>query len=339
MQEGTTMGTVWQNQVRSIACSLLSGVFLITAVVISRRISGDADAFSSEAAAGLTGAAATMIAVLCASLPELISDRLSRPQRSVLISGCGLPGVMLGLAVMPPGSSMGLACLLGLYLTVVLTVTSQESASSDSGRSSESVSDAGHQEKNISTGNEHDAWNSTPSRQASDPPGSNATECPAGQRHKMDDAEHDESLDSRLSALAAQVDRRSGLEDRADEEATAIPFETSTSLVHPSCRPETTQWMSRSRSADTDIAEGAFRVHFTAGQRLAPVHLPFSPPLADTPDFECEPTDESDLRFRTTAVHAYGIRIEVSRSGDCNEEAIVEVAWSASASLNESLAA
>lgn len=333
------MGTVWQNQVRSIACSLLSGVFLVTAIVISRRISGDADAFSSEAAACLTGAAATIIAVLCASMPELISDRLSRPQRSVLISGCGLPGVMLGLAVMPSGSSMGLACLLGLYLTAVLVATSLEPTHTDSERSNATVSSTGHLEKQISMFSDNESRSSTHSRQASDCQESDQTNSLTGRQQSVDDAGHDQSLDSRLSAMATNSDGRICSEDPLEHEATAIPFDTSTSMVHPGNRPETTQWMSRSRMGDTDIAEGAFRVHFTAGQRLAPVHLPFSPPLADTPDFECEPTDESDLRFRTTAVHAYGIRIEVSRSGDCDEEAAVDVVWSASASLKESLAA
>jgi hypothetical protein len=97
--------------------------------------------------------------------------------------------------------------------------------------------------------------------------------------------------------------------------------------------------MSRSRVEGLDVAEGSFRVRFVAGQRLAPVHLPFSPPLADTPEFECDPADDSDLRFRTTAVHAYGVRIEVSRSGNCDEEATVEVAWMASAAISDSVAA
>ena len=97
--------------------------------------------------------------------------------------------------------------------------------------------------------------------------------------------------------------------------------------------------MSRSQVEGLDVAEGSFRVRFAASQRLAPVHLPFSPPMADTPEFECEPADDSDLRFRTTAVHAYGIRIEVSRSADCDDEAVVKVAWMASASLSDSVAA
>ena len=119
------METLWQTQRRSAACGLLSGVFLVTAVVLSRRISGDAGTFSSELAACLTGVAASMVGILAASLPDLVSVQLARPQRTLLISACGLPGIMLGLAVMPAGSSTGLACLLGLYVAAVLTSSAQ----------------------------------------------------------------------------------------------------------------------------------------------------------------------------------------------------------------------
>jgi len=293
------MGTLWQTQRRSTACGLLSGVFLVTAVVLSRRISGDAAAFSSELAACLTGIAASLIAVLAASMPDLISNRLARPQRTLLISGCGLPGVMLGLAVIPAGSTTGLACLLGLYVAAVLTVSASSAASSE------------WQEPSASTSKE------TPEARTPD----------------------EQPLIQSTDLAIADADPETVEEFTLDNAAAALPFELSEPLPHPASNPDTTQWMSRSRVEGLDVAEGSFRVRFAAGQRLTPVHLPFSPPLADTPEFECEPADDSDLRFRTTAVHAYGVRIEVSRSGNCDEEATVEVAWMASAALSESVAA
>ncbi len=338
------MGTLWQTQRRSAACSLLSGVFLVTTVVLSRRISGDASAFASELAACLTGIAASLIAVLAASTPDLISDRLGHPQRTLLISGCGLPGVMLGLAVMPAGSSTGLACLLGLYVTAVLTVSASESDGTNS--STEDVD-----------GSQAERPTGTQTPVTSD----GAAETVTTISEETFDAhlsssllKDDRSLDPTCATGFSSGDQSSiqptnltiadaspGISEAftVDKEASALPFDLNESLQHPASNPDTTQWMSRSRVEGLDVAEGSFRVRFAAGQRLAPVHLPFSPPLADTPEFECEPADDSDLRFRTTAVHAYGVRIEVSRVGDCCDEASVEVAWMASASLSDSVAA
>lgn len=321
------METLWQSQRRSTACGLLSGVFLVTAVVLSRRISGDASAFASESAACLTGVAASLIAVLAASLPDLISDRLARPQRTLLISACGLPGVMLGLAIMPAGSTTGLACLLGLYVAAVLTVSALESdlansQTEETGSSRTEHSSAGIQSASMSA--------SAESVDSSAPTNDETPEI-----RTFDE----QSLIQSTSLSVASATREADDESFAENDAAPFSLELNEPLPHPSSNPDTTQWMSRSRVEGLDVAEGSFRVRFVAGQRLAPVHLPFSPPLADTPEFECEPADESDLRFRTTAVHTYGIRIEVSRSNDCDKEATVEVAWMASAALSDSVAA
>ena len=319
------MGTLWQTQRRSAACGLLSGVFLVTAVVSSRRISGDAGAFSSELAACLTGVAASLVGILAASLPDLISVRLARPQRILLISACGLPGIMLGLAVMPTGSSTGLACLLGLYVAAMLTLAAFESEEGDKlpetlVRSQPEPSTVNVQSSSVSAESEEP---STISDSIS-----------------SDDLTLDERLSLRATDFEANEVADTQIGNSETEEPTAaLPFELNEPMPHPASNPETTQWMSRSQVEGLDVAEGSFRVRFAAGQRLAPVHLPFSPPLADTPEFECEPADDSDLRFRTTAVHAYGVRIEVSRSADCDEEAVVEVAWMASATLSDSVAA
>jgi hypothetical protein len=325
------METLWQTQRRSIACGLLSGVFLVTAVVLSRRISGDASAFSSEAAACATGVAASLIAILATSLPDLVSNRLARCHRTLLISACGIPGVMLGLSVMPAGSSTGLACLLGVYLAAVLTVAALDS---------EDVATLASNVDQTVAGLPNSCGDTTSVLEDCDHSPERCDESlePAAVQH-IQPAVEERSLDEKLTALADNAENFSGPTETVSPETAALLFEPNRLVPHPGNRPETTQWMSRSQVDGLDVAEGAFRVRFAAGQRLAPVHLPFSPPLADTPEFECEPADDSDLRFRTTAVHAYGIRIEVSRSSDCNEQATVEVAWTASASLKESLAA
>ncbi len=319
------MGTLWQTQRRSTACGLLSGVFLVTAVVLSRRISGDASAFASELTACLTGIVASLVAVLAASIPDLISHRLTRPQRTLLISACGLPGVMLGLAVMPTGSATGLACLLGLYVTAVLTVSSFESDGENLRTETDRASSV---QRSSAVCQSENAF--------PEPEESSLSESEVAAEAGTFDEQSLSPLTS-LSVANARPDSAEAL--TPDDEMAALPFELDETLPHPACNPDTTQWMSRSCVEGLDVAEGSFRVRFVAGQRLAPVHLPFSPPLADTPEFECEPADDSDLRFRTTAVHAYGVRIEVSRSGDCSEEATVEVAWMASAALSDSVAA
>ena len=319
------MGTLWQTQRRSTACGLLSGVFLVTAVVLSRRISGDASAFASELAACLTGIAASLAAVLAASIPDLISDRLSRPQRTLLISACGLPGVMLGLTLMPAGSTTGLACLLGLYVAAVLTVSAFES---DGANSLAEDVDGSQTERSPAVSQLASA-----SSESAEPSASTSEETPEARTF-----ENQLLIQSANLAVAdSNPDTAEGF--TADNEASALLFESDEPLPHPASNPDTTQWMSRSRVEGLDVAEGSFRVRFVAGQRLTPVHLPFSPPLADTPEFECEPADDSDLRFRTTAVHAYGVRIEVSRTGNCDEGATAEVAWMASSSLSDSVAA
>lgn len=294
------METLWQTQRRSMACGLLSGVFFVTAVVLSRRITGDASALSSELAACLVGISASFISILAASLPDLISDRLSRPQRTLLLSVCGVPGVMLGLSLLPAGSTIGVACLPGLFLVGVLTLTAFDSENISSiVRSSE--------------------------RRDVQPAVSLAAIAA--------------DIDDQITLSQHEQPRESAIRESAPSDLSSLPFDINAPVPHPSSDPETTQWMSRSVVDGLDVVEGSFRVKFTSGQRLAPVHLPFSPPLADTPEFECESADESDLRFRTTAVHAYGVRIEVSRSTECSQEETVEVAWMASAAITESVAA
>ena len=116
------------------------------------------------------------------------------------------------------------------------------------------------------------------------------------------------------------------IDDLIDETVTQIP-------------PEATQWMSRSIVEECDVIEGGFRVSLSTGQRQAAVHLPFSPAFGSIPDFECEPLDDSDVRIRTTAVHSYGVRIEVIRSANLETDECVEIGWCASAAATERAAA
>ena len=327
------MESLWQNQRRTAACGFLTGVFLVTAVVLSRRISGDASGFESEWAATLTGAAALAVSLLCITVRGLLGETFQQSHRIMAVVACGLPGVMLGLSLMPPGSSSGLACLLGLYAVAVVGGSAWSTAGQEpitslhdqhgklSGSSFARHSfDSGAEKSPDTTSNPLEHGHSSPEIFNTQYPA--AVESIAG------------STDTPLADSQLESP-----EDAAFADDGALPFDLNEPLPHPGCNPETTQWMSRSTVEGTDVAEGAFRVAFEPGQKLAAVHLPFSPPLAGTPEFECEPVDESDVRLRTTAVHSYGIRVEVTRSSGLDEAETVELGWMASAAISEAVAA
>lgn len=60
--------------------------------------------------------------------------------------------------------------------------------------------------------------------------------------------------------------------------------------------------------------EAVLIARFEAGQRQTAVHLPIHPVLPTLPSVECEPLDESVVTVRPTAIHGYGVRIEVKRT-------------------------
>ncbi len=64
----TTPGEFSKTQRRSIACGLLTGVVFVSAVVLARRVSGDASSIPAWAAC-LVGSLAVAIAALCAIVP------------------------------------------------------------------------------------------------------------------------------------------------------------------------------------------------------------------------------------------------------------------------------
>ena len=90
-----------------------------------------------------------------------------------------------------------------------------------------------------------------------------------------------------------------------------------------------TQRMTRQTLPDgAEEIEGSVRVLFSAGQRLASVHVPFSPPFAVAPQVECELNSEEDARWKVSVVYPYGMRIELKRSGS-SADAEVELNYSA----------
>ena len=100
-----------------------------------------------------------------------------------------------------------------------------------------------------------------------------------------------------------------------------------------------TQRMTRQTLPDgTEELEGSVRVLFSAGQRTASVHVPFSPPFAAVPQVECELVSDEEARWKVSVVYPYGMRIELKRSGG-QADAELDLNYSAICTRSQSDAA
>ena len=333
MRQSDSVRKLQQQQWRVLACGLQTGVWLIAAVVLSRRISGDASGFASQWAACLVGFVAMATSVLTTSFLKGDDPRASSAEEGLLPEALSLmPGVMLGLALLPAGSGGGLAALLGLF-AVGFGVQYAFSTSSRTGR------------------------RASPFDRLLHPPsgmvGCEARAAGEGSSLKSEACLPDSGDNTETEqALPARSSRPSQRESGCDDEGCAVSLAEVASPVNepdtlaeltegsagPHFSPDAQQWMSRSRQDGYDVVEGEVQIDFEAGQRLVALHLPFSPPLAATPEFECEGLGEIELSFRTTARHTYGVRVEVSRSGALAEPVTARIGWAASAEVGEKAA-
>ncbi len=78
MRQSDSVRKLQQQQWRVLACGLQTGVWLIAAVVLSRRISGDASGFATQWAACLVGCVAIAVSVPDDQLSEERRPRASR---------------------------------------------------------------------------------------------------------------------------------------------------------------------------------------------------------------------------------------------------------------------
>lgn len=81
----------------------------------------------------------------------------------------------------------------------------------------------------------------------------------------------------------------------------------------------------RSLPGGGEQIEAVLIARFFPGQRQTAVHLPIHPVLPHPPHVECEPLDESAVELQVTAVHGYGIRVEVKRTTSLDTEAAVPI--------------
>ncbi len=129
-----------------------------------------------------------------------------------------------------------------------------------------------------------------------------------------------------LSRVPESVDR-TPTSDRPDVGVRATPSDLS--VFDPVTGESTTQWMTRQAlPGGVDQIEGASRVSFTAGQRAASVHVPFSPPFAGAPQVECEANGDNPVRWKVSVVYAYGMRVELKRESN-DEPGDIELSYSA----------
>ena len=96
---------------RSAACGFLTALVFVTAVVVMRRLSGDA-APLAQLAAALIGLLAIGLSTLCTIVPGVLREPLDLPARLLATGLASTPGLVLSLALLPAGSVPGAATLL-----------------------------------------------------------------------------------------------------------------------------------------------------------------------------------------------------------------------------------
>ncbi|GAB5443553.1 MAG: hypothetical protein Fues2KO_39020 [Fuerstiella sp.] len=111
------------------------------------------------------------------------------------------------------------------------------------------------------------------------------------------------------------AERRSGAEEDRKLEREAISDSTRKTIDHDEIANDDEPAIQRSTDeSGLEYVEGVLKVRFDKGQKRANLHVPFSPPLADTPDVECECVGGDDVRLKVPVRQPYGIRIEARRS-------------------------
>lgn len=332
----------WQTIVRRTG---LAGLWLATLLIAQKRWSGQLTTGLSETIVVGTAGAAGLLSVLVMLVIAPHEERASRFLTRLWLSA--LPPFLTGLSLLPDASAAGPAGLsLGLMLTVlaplligrhaesgsVAAATETEAVTVISSGINASVSSAFHEmaskplAADVLSGME---MLERPSVRA-DVPSISATSAPAG------------PLESGWEPLQGTPSERfavSRIEEPDADEINEDLIDESDQECPVRIGPDTRQWMTRTIQVDREVIEGGCRIEFSAGQKQAVLHLPFTPALSGIPEFECEAIDGSDVRFRITARLPYGIRMEISRSSGLDQCQTVELGYSASAPLQRQSAA
>lgn len=283
---------------RSTACVFLTALVFVATVIVMRRVSGDASPLSQSAAA-LIGVVALSLSALSTLVPGVLRQPLDLPSRLLATGLASTPGLVLGLVLLPSGSVAGTATLLSVFCLAVVSGTLCGALPPSAVRQASLLADA----RRVLAARPRSADGQLSGFEGAGPEG--------GRRR-----------DEKTPEPSPVANPSAG--DSVEEN---LLFGEST--PHPAEVAETVQWMSRSTLDEGEAAEGGCRAEFEAGQKVATIHIPFSPAFAAVPEMECEPLDHSDVTIKVAARQAYGVRLEVSRQGDCESPLSVAVGWSA----------
>ena len=311
----------WFAQRRALAAGFLTGVALIASVVLSRRVAGDASGFSSQFWACCVGLIGMAVSAFSSTVPGILGE-LTRVQRCLAAAFSSLPGLVLGLALLPSGSGTGLAALLALF-GLTLGVSTFFSDSIGERKLSPALNVRGRQVGNSVTRDavslaEHESEFRNLTAETKSFVIQPCDSEPCLSATMPIDSELEAELNERLGLAhvlpsTALFDAEIGDDTHDESDFDIANDESAAALPHPAENPNTTHWLARTIDADSERLEGVVTVELTALERQVVVHIPFVPAFEVVPEFECEPIHGEPVEVSVTQIKTYGARLEVRR--------------------------
>lgn len=306
---------------RSSAAGLLTGVLLLSVVVLSRRAVGAAAGFSSPSMACLVAGAVMLIGLVSGLTLNRRRHESDFAQALLFATLAASPGLLMGFALMPGTDATGLTALLGEF---TILIVSSATATPGNSRTSAIEDSQSMQIRHESPSSEARAEsNSETLSEVISPMTETVSTVSVTPQLMKDDA-------AQLVPIAV-LEVADEPADEADESAG--------SFSDTERDPHRIQWMQRSVREGCDTIEGSVRITFPRGVKQVAVHVPFTPAFSVTPEFEAEPLDDSEVEVQLSSLHTYGVRFEVSRRVKLQEEISVEIGYLATAELLEAAAA
>ncbi len=222
------------------------------------------------------------------------------------------PAYVLGWALMPTGTIAGIAFMTAWMVSTLIAISWTDEAISLGMKTAESEDDI------RTVDYDRSPQSVLPFAQ------------PRAENPLMTERESLDEIRSPVECSNVVPDKIAEIESQVDatEELIDESVDDSLSAEATADRPDVTLWMTRRTDADGfDSLEGGTKVKFSAGQKLAVVHLGFFPSFAQTPEMECEVLDEGTYHIRPAAVYPYGARLEIQRSGQPGESDVIELGF------------
>lgn len=116
-------------------------------------------------------------------------------------------------------------------------------------------------------------------------------------------------------------------------EPTAETFSVASAIPQTLDEPDLKQWMKRKSIVQEgevwEQIDGQAMVEFAPGQQHVALHLAICPPLANTPEIECETQEGID--WKVTVLHPYGVRLELRRPAPLGQSVSISVNYTLAA--------